>query len=169
MKWQGIESAPKDGTEILGYEANGGICIYHWDDQRYHKKPKPYWKRWFYGAGYDRGQQPTHWMPLPEPPTGEGVEMQDSNEVLNLPPSPAEVERLRKTIDKAMHVNERLRAQLQKCAETFREEERLARETSAIWQAAGAVPTNVSQMNAEWYADLASECEAVLKGEGEKP
>jgi hypothetical protein len=71
MIWQPIETAPKDGTRILGFNrCDDGIAIYRWDVQPYHKKPRPYWQmeccinqRWF-----SEGRQPTHWMPLPEPP-----------------------------------------------------------------------------------------------------
>lgn len=66
--WMDISTAPKDGTDILGGSAEYGVAIYHWDTQKYHKKPKPYWKRWFHSIPYDRAQPPTHWQPLPSPP-----------------------------------------------------------------------------------------------------
>ena len=53
-KWQPIETAPSN-TPILVY-ADGGyfVAVYILD-------PYPHWKgRWFL--------EPTHWMPLPEPP-----------------------------------------------------------------------------------------------------
>lgn len=65
--WQQIATAPKDGTRILG--SNGHVVdIFRWESQRYHKRPNPYWERSFYPVYYDRKHQPTHWMPLPEPP-----------------------------------------------------------------------------------------------------
>lgn len=69
MNWQPIETAPRDGTAVLGYwsrphgladipsdESNYGITAYlnfEWvsaDDDEVFYSP------------------PTHWMPLPEPP-----------------------------------------------------------------------------------------------------
>ena len=72
MKWQPIETAPKDGTWFLGYtprkihgrktSENGSIISYrYWSDGS-----PPYWF-----SNMNGWPQPTHWMPLPEPPTGE--------------------------------------------------------------------------------------------------
>lgn len=63
--WQPIESAPKDGTPFLGaFKDTGGwkILIFVWSRS--------------YSRFLDSGDaeviedydQPTHWMPLPEPP-----------------------------------------------------------------------------------------------------
>jgi hypothetical protein len=60
MSWKTIDSAPKDGTRVLGYgpSSTGDYYIqtvYYWKDD---------WPiRWMHG--YSR---PTHWQPLPEPP-----------------------------------------------------------------------------------------------------
>jgi hypothetical protein len=73
MGWQPIEAAPKDGSDVLVCEASGDMSIAHfltWDGN---------------GAGWVglcRGEDascdrdgypvvlyPTHWMPLPAPPT----------------------------------------------------------------------------------------------------
>lgn len=66
MEWQPIETAPKDGTAIIGawdskiFENRwfihpvifeNGIWIHYWDQDE------------------DHVLYPTHWMPLPEPPT----------------------------------------------------------------------------------------------------
>lgn len=53
--WQPIETAPKDGTDFLATDGktvvyciwSGTICAFDWKD----------------------ASQPTHWMPLPAPPT----------------------------------------------------------------------------------------------------
>ena len=55
--WQPIETAPKDGTEILGWPVEGGdnnIAIVYY-----------FFRGWCSG---DYGADPTHWMPLPKPP-----------------------------------------------------------------------------------------------------
>jgi len=61
-EWRPIETAPKDGTAVLGFQATPGdhenrmaVC---W---RYGKPETPLWM----GEG---GLMPTHWMPLPKPP-----------------------------------------------------------------------------------------------------
>lgn len=68
MNWQPIETAPKTGTVLLAYKSK--VRMGQWDEQKYHKRPKPFWRYigpW--GDTYARDNQPTHWMPLPEPPT----------------------------------------------------------------------------------------------------
>ena len=66
--WQPIETAPKDGTEILGWTGSMFLIV-EWNEQKWHKKPAPYWDSgrpsitWMREYG-----QPTHWMPLPDPP-----------------------------------------------------------------------------------------------------
>ena len=52
-QWQPIETAPRDGAEILGYHQSLGVWIVSWDSDE---------------EGFSPGFQPTHWMPLPEPP-----------------------------------------------------------------------------------------------------
>jgi hypothetical protein len=62
MDWQPIETAPKDGTPILGFMPSDdfspitGIEVIWWD-----------FGAWLMGceAVIDH---PTHWMPLPDPP-----------------------------------------------------------------------------------------------------
>lgn len=61
-EWREIESAPKDGTRILAV-CGPHVCLLAWGGKR-----PPGWK-----MGGDYGQSfwgtPTHWMPLPDPPT----------------------------------------------------------------------------------------------------
>jgi hypothetical protein len=60
-EWQLISTAPKDGTKILTFQANetpGGIMrVTFWRDDTVPK-------------GWTVGElAPTHWMPLPVPPS----------------------------------------------------------------------------------------------------
>lgn len=74
--WLPIESAPKDGTEVLlmverragirwqmlvGHYMPGGFCI---ED---HPAIDEGWYFWS-GSMFDRASKPTHWQPLPTPP-----------------------------------------------------------------------------------------------------
>jgi hypothetical protein len=75
MNWQPIETAPKDGTRVLlfwlaGLYGSRHIEFGRWDDDKYARKgPRPYWtgERPNNASAY-RASQPTHWMPMPEPP-----------------------------------------------------------------------------------------------------
>ena len=75
--WMPIETAPKDGTRILLWDANKQIAIsgcWHSDGGR--DDPggyEPAWAWWtadddvlMWDGGPD--DHPTHWQPLPEPP-----------------------------------------------------------------------------------------------------
>jgi hypothetical protein len=69
--WMPIESAPKDVC-ILVYPGIwvGKVCsIAKWNDDRYSKKPRPYWERDDgLRASISHENPPTHWMPLPPGP-----------------------------------------------------------------------------------------------------
>ena len=69
MKWQPIETAPKDGT-ILVFRGRGTrVEIAQWHDDRQSNPPKPYWlDSSLHGISWMRANPPTHWMPLPEFP-----------------------------------------------------------------------------------------------------
>jgi hypothetical protein len=65
-EWQPIETAPKDGTEILAARKPRqfnwwifDVVSYAWEDDNGH---------WWQHDG-SRACQPTHWMHLPPPPT----------------------------------------------------------------------------------------------------
>ena len=70
MSWQPIETAPKDGTEVLLYFSDGRILIGDYVVTEQLRHGKTAWKnegwRTFFGLVHDN--KPTHWMPLPEPP-----------------------------------------------------------------------------------------------------
>jgi len=70
-KWQPIETAPRDGTEIIG---RAGLWV---EVTAFFKGTKP-WERkeaWVTSnddEGYAQDFKPTHWLPLPEIPAKEG-------------------------------------------------------------------------------------------------
>lgn len=74
-EWQPIDSAPKDQRLLLFYPGQlGGWICGHWDDDKYAKNSRPYWRndRTIYmGVKMCRRHPPTHWMPLPPPPSSE--------------------------------------------------------------------------------------------------
>jgi Protein of unknown function (DUF551) len=58
VPWYSIETAPKDGTEILAYIPMDGINIVYWKSSG-----------WDYVSGQSNFDiNPTHWMPLPDLP-----------------------------------------------------------------------------------------------------
>ena len=80
MEWQPIETAPKDGTRLLFWD---GVChkVGHWRDESYKEerfvKEKTNGDRIYKWFTVDLGHwdiddyeiNPTHWMPLPTPPS----------------------------------------------------------------------------------------------------
>ena len=73
MAWQPIESAPKDGTAVLVFPATWNsrpASFAVWDDDKYAKKPRPYWSRDddLGRRTISRDNPPTHWMLMPEGP-----------------------------------------------------------------------------------------------------
>lgn len=73
MQWKPIETAPNDGTEILAWADDVVIVSYRYDENDRKKQRGKLWLDNSYddfscglaSVPYD----PTHWMPLPEPPT----------------------------------------------------------------------------------------------------
>jgi hypothetical protein len=60
MGWQPIETAPKDGSPVLGVWQ----CLNQtWDYNVVQFSDDVWWNYYFDGS-----HTPTHWMPLPEPP-----------------------------------------------------------------------------------------------------
>ena len=64
-EWQPIETAPKDGSEILGWCHGLGRHIVSWGCQPQHN-PRHFWIS--STCNINHIDQPTHWMPLPAPP-----------------------------------------------------------------------------------------------------
>ena len=59
--WQPIETAPMDGTNVLVTDGEGVDIGWH---DEFDAADDP-WCGWI--------KHPTHWMPMPEPPKGEGL------------------------------------------------------------------------------------------------
>ena len=74
-EWQPIETAPKD-ERILLYRPSSypwaSVVFGKFDSDRYAKKPRPYWSHdleRIAGVKDARDAPPTHWQPLPAPPS----------------------------------------------------------------------------------------------------
>jgi hypothetical protein len=90
-QWQPIETAPKDGTYVLVFRMDCGVTpIVHvafynsekdWGEFGFMtgETKEDYIGWWSYTRSsvtqekLDDHWTPTHWMPLPEPPKGEGL------------------------------------------------------------------------------------------------
>ena len=76
MTWQSIDTAPKDGTNVLLYFSGLGWVRGSWDSQIHHRKPKPYWTHdciQYMGVAHARANQPSWWQRLPPtPPESKG-------------------------------------------------------------------------------------------------
>lgn len=64
-EWQPIETAPKDGSKIWAFNYEQGVMEWTEGDG---------WALWIWSDELLRDvdpdpEQPTHWMPLPAPPT----------------------------------------------------------------------------------------------------
>ncbi len=68
--WQPIETAPKDGSMFLIWDGRSYGFASWWHDEKMH------WLKQETRQGYrhPEDQEPTHWMPLPPPPTQEAKE-----------------------------------------------------------------------------------------------
>lgn len=71
--WQPIELAPKDRPILLlrptAFEW-GRVTMGQWSDDKYGKKPKPFWSGELWGVGitHSREWTPAMWMEIPEGP-----------------------------------------------------------------------------------------------------
>lgn len=78
MKWQLIDTAPKDGTEVVLFipDAHRKVCIGHFVDTETFDYGKSTRKMQFWSTGNMMGMiingnpSPTHWAPLPDGPDG---------------------------------------------------------------------------------------------------
>lgn len=81
MEWQPIATAPKDGTEIVVFHREAGVCAAYCPGEGYawHTMDGSNTVPVKDAHGNDTGltrprltsfvEDPTHWMPLPPPPT----------------------------------------------------------------------------------------------------
>jgi hypothetical protein len=83
MRWALIDSAPKDGTEILGWRSDCGIMLIRWiapieflteDELMGHDDECIETEGWFFadfveGNRLEGNECPTYWMPLPDEPS----------------------------------------------------------------------------------------------------
>jgi hypothetical protein len=83
MDWQPISTAPKDGTEILGWRYENGTLLVRWiapvdflteRELEENHLDSDEDSDWFFadfvrGGRLEGDECPTHWMPLPSPPT----------------------------------------------------------------------------------------------------
>lgn len=81
-EWQPIDTAPKDGTEVLGWRYDFGILLIRWDapinfctedeinslDTESAESYDWFCADFISGGRLEGYEIPTHWMPLPEPP-----------------------------------------------------------------------------------------------------
>ena len=66
-QWQGIDSAPRDGTSILTYPH---YRVTHWSDNVLSVSGSGWAGRWDeYADRYAEVSKVDYWMPLPKPPT----------------------------------------------------------------------------------------------------
>ena len=72
MEWQPIETAPRDGKVFIAYYPKQGWVLKSWGPYVwpcwFHKHVFGQGGSWVTGIKDDMFKQPTHWMPLPEPP-----------------------------------------------------------------------------------------------------
>ena len=76
-EWQPIESAPKDGTWLLGINNRGNQAVIIWAEDAVNWIGEGLSSGWIHPFSDMRlspfwngacGSEPTHWMPLPSPP-----------------------------------------------------------------------------------------------------
>lgn len=67
--WRPIETAPKDEARLLLFRGDSVSIGWH-DPERFHKNPRPFWNSsGAVGRRWCQDHPPTHWMPLPLPPS----------------------------------------------------------------------------------------------------
>lgn len=67
-EWQPIKTAPKDGSEILLAHANS-VWVDQWIPSTSYEVRNGEGGCWMMCDQWTTPEIPSHWMPLPEPPT----------------------------------------------------------------------------------------------------
>ena len=71
-EWQPIETAPRDGTQVLLWGSyNQSVCVGAWRRGGWdamHEGSRVIESESDFGTDYKKCDPPSHWMPLPEPP-----------------------------------------------------------------------------------------------------
>jgi hypothetical protein len=71
--WQEIETAPRDGTKIIIASISRDGTIEDIDFDAFWTSERESWEMpqvyFYWASAYGRVEEPTHWMPLPPPPT----------------------------------------------------------------------------------------------------
>lgn len=67
IEWQPIETAPRDGTAILGFNHHCFVTAWRTLYTTALRGEKASWWDTKYPTGEHMEFQPTHWMPLPKP------------------------------------------------------------------------------------------------------
>jgi hypothetical protein len=67
LSWEPIETAPRDGRQIIVIDADGQISIVEWTVL---PDGTSFWEfgHLMDGRRLSLGRQATHWLPLPKPP-----------------------------------------------------------------------------------------------------
>jgi hypothetical protein len=85
--WKPIETAPKDGRELIGHRSDQGEFVFRWawaeefvpkdlngDPTEHYDEDFAWW--WHDRWGWMEGEEtPTHWRPLPPPPVSKGEKL----------------------------------------------------------------------------------------------
>lgn len=79
--WEPIDTAPKDGTEIVAWSECDGMVVTMWTDDVYALNGGSCGPRGWFSYRYDdrwgdrpRFDHPTHWMPNAKPPNAQPTE-----------------------------------------------------------------------------------------------
>lgn len=74
--WRDISTAPLTGERVLVWRptmwgGKGHIGVAYWASDQYAKNSRPFWSsvEGYIGKTENRAHPPTHWRPLPAPPT----------------------------------------------------------------------------------------------------
>lgn len=69
MTWQPIDSAPRDGTRIIGWFKDRAIVVF-WRSGPNYDRSIPHKVVSYWSDGYSRYPDPDCWKPEPDPPAG---------------------------------------------------------------------------------------------------